>query len=511
MPQPRGQILVIDEHPEDMETLSTVLNAKGYEVTYASTGDDGIRIAEAQEPDLIFLDLELTTIRALDVCRNLRLRNTTWSIPIILITETGVSEADVVRGLDMGANDCVSRPFRQAELLGRVGVLMRMKRVEDKLRRLYLERTRELEWSNMELQKIRTQLILKSQMSTLGLLVAVAAHEIRSPASSISGNLEQLGDLIRNFLIELSRFQSLVRFEEPEEIERISTLMVQLAELNLRNSPLDVPGRRKQIQLLERYVDENAAFVPNEELLERLAKFRLGDHLPVLLDLLETHGAEVLNPILILCDLIVKFKNMQISIERINAIVKTMKGYSHIDRAELQELDIHSGLEDTLMIMNYIFRGTVEIIKNFSSELPRPLGYPGELNQVWTNLLQNAFDAMEQQPRRITLSTATQVLRGVPFVSVAITDTGKGIPPELLPHIFESFFTTKEKGKGSGLGLDICKQIVEKHGGQIRVESIPGETTFTVLLPVEQRREINKNHPARTIDFDTKTESRGDA
>lgn len=501
MPQPKGRILVIDASQEDVQALTDVLGVKGYEVLHASTVDDGIRQAEVQEPDLIFLDLMLEGAKGLDVCRNLRLRNSTWSIPIILIADSTADEAEIVRGLDMGANDCVSRPFRQTELLGRVGVLMRMKRVEDKLRRLYLERTKELEWSNMELQKIRTQLILKSQMSTLGLLVAVAAHEIRSPATSIAGNLEATSDLIREFLKSLSQTVTSLTPDEEFGPEDMLALMLEIAEQNLEASPLDMRGRRLMVKEISARIPPALQDMVDEELLEKLAKFRMGRQLDVILHLLENHGPALLTPLLDLCELLIKFKNMQISIERINAIVRTMKGYSHIDRAELQELDIHAGLEDTLMIMNYIFQGSVDLVKRYAPELPRTMGYPGELNQVWTNLLQNAFDALEGPTRRIELETSTENRRRVDYISVKVTDSGKGISPEIMPHIFDSFFTTKDKGKGSGLGLDICKQIVEKHGGQILVESLPGRTTITVLLPIQQKREVDNNHPARTLDF----------
>jgi signal transduction histidine kinase len=215
----------------------------------------------------------------------------------------------------------------------------------------------------------------------------------------------------------------------------------------------------------------------------------MGAQLEVLGPLLARHGAEVLTPMFQLGELIIKFKNMKISIERINSIVRAMKAYSHIDRAELQEVSIHEGLDDTLTIMNYIFRGNVEVEKRYMAELPSSQGHPGELNQVWTNLLQNAYDAMEGGKGRIVVETGTEVIHDRTYIAVRITDNGKGIPKEILPHIFDSFFTTKEKGKGSGLGLDICKRIIEKHQGSLEVSTAPGATTFTVLLPVERRRD----------------------
>lgn len=507
MALPRGHILLIGEQPQDYEVLSQVLATRGYMIGHLNSADEGLREAELREPDLIFLDMGLNHGKGLDVCRNLRLRNSTWSIPIILIADTETPEAEIVRGLDMGANDCVSRPFRSTELLGRVGVLMRMKRVEDKLRRLYVERTKELEWSNMELQKIRTQLILKSQMSTLGMLVAVAAHEIRSPANSISGNLEQFPDLFRQFITTLLEVLDQLPAGAQERQLYIEALLETL-EQNLGATPMDVPSRRRQVREISERLPQAVLDQLEEDDIEQLARFQFAERLELMVNFVVEQSSRSLHPFFHLSELLVKLKNMQISIERINRIVRAMKAWSHIDRAELQELDIHAGLEDTLTIMNYIFRGNVEVSREFCDELPRAMGYPGELNQVWTNLLQNAYDALEGHDRRIVVGTGIETYRNRTYVKVTVRDNGKGIAPEILPHIFDSFFTTKEKGSGSGLGLDICKQIIDKHQGEIRVESRPGDTCFTVLLPVEQRKETQLGHQARSIDFSETTPHR---
>jgi signal transduction histidine kinase len=121
----------------------------------------------------------------------------------------------------------------------------------------------------------------------------------------------------------------------------------------------------------------------------------------------------------------------------------------------------------------------VEVVRNYQAQLPAVLCYPDELNQVWTNLIHNALQAMDNQG-----TLTIEAVQKDTSVLVKITDSGKGIPPEILPKIFEPFFTTKPAGEGSGLGLDIVKKIIEKHQGKIDVESVPGKTAFTVSLPI---------------------------
>jgi signal transduction histidine kinase len=173
------------------------------------------------------------------------------------------------------------------------------------------------------------------------------------------------------------------------------------------------------------------------------------------------------------------------SAERISEIVKAVKEYSYLDRAPIQQVNIHDGLENTLLILKHKLKAGVTVVRDYAKELPRIEAYAGELNQVWTNIIDNAIDAMEGKGelRLHTFSADGQV-------GVEICDTGPGIPPEVRPNIFESFFTTKPMGSGTGLGLHIAYNIVvHKHRGQISVDSRPGHTCFQVLLPLQVTRE----------------------
>ncbi len=164
---------------------------------------------------------------------------------------------------------------------------------------------------------------------------------------------------------------------------------------------------------------------------------------------------------------------------RISKLIGAAKQYTQMDRSPLQLLDVHDGLESTLTMLGHKLGADVDVIRDYDRSLLKLPAYAGELNQVWTNLIDNAIDAMNG---RGTLTVRTR--RDGDCVLVEIGDTGPGIPDSIHGRIFEPFYTTKPVGKGTGLGLDICWRIVvQRHGGDLRVTSTPGDTRFQVLLP----------------------------
>jgi signal transduction histidine kinase len=168
------------------------------------------------------------------------------------------------------------------------------------------------------------------------------------------------------------------------------------------------------------------------------------------------------------------------STTRISSLVGAAKQYSQIDRAPFQVVNVHDLLDSTLVMLAGKVGGGITVVKDYDPSLPTISGYPAELNQVWTNLIDNAVDAMGGTG---TLTVRTALDRGQ--VLVEFGDTGPGVPAEIRDRIFEPFFTTKEVGEGTGLGLDISWRIVvNKHHGDLRVESEPGNTRFQVCLPI---------------------------
>jgi len=164
---------------------------------------------------------------------------------------------------------------------------------------------------------------------------------------------------------------------------------------------------------------------------------------------------------------------------RIVGLVGAIKEYSYMDRAFEQEVDVHAGIEKTLLILDHRIRAGVRVEREYDPELPPIMANGAELNQVWTNLLDNAIDAIDGRGEVVI-----RTRQDSECVVVEIEDHGPGIPPEILPRIFDPFYTTKEPGKGTGLGLDSVRRIVEEgHHGEVSVESRPGSTRFVVRLP----------------------------
>lgn len=163
---------------------------------------------------------------------------------------------------------------------------------------------------------------------------------------------------------------------------------------------------------------------------------------------------------------------------RISTLVAAVKQYTHMDRAPFQEVDLHAGLDSTVVMLGAKLSG-ITVVRDYADDLPAVPGYGGELNQVWTNLIANAAEAMDGAGT-LTLRTA----RDGDAVVVEVIDDGPGIPEEVADRVFDAFFTTKPVGVGSGLGLDISKRIVEtRHAGRLEFDSRPGRTVFRVRLP----------------------------
>ncbi|WP_238019958.1 ATP-binding protein [Dactylosporangium sp. AC04546] len=170
------------------------------------------------------------------------------------------------------------------------------------------------------------------------------------------------------------------------------------------------------------------------------------------------------------------------AVARISGLVGAAKQYSQLDRGPFQVVDVHELLDATLIMLNAKIPQGIRVVTDYDRDLPPIPAYGAELNQVWTNLIDNAVSAMHGSGT-LTITTS----REAECLAVEIADTGGGIPPEVRPRIFEPFFTTKPVGEGTGLGLDISYRIVvKKHHGDIRVSSEPGNTRFTVLLPLEE-------------------------
>jgi signal transduction histidine kinase len=176
-------------------------------------------------------------------------------------------------------------------------------------------------------------------------------------------------------------------------------------------------------------------------------------------------------------------EDIRVGSVRISGIIRAMKSYSHLDQSPQQEVDIHEGIEDTLIIMQHRLKQGVTVHREYDHSLPHLSVYGSELNQVWTNLIDNAIDAMSGKG-----DIVVRTYREMDEAVVEFTDNGTGIADDVMPHLFEPFFSTKPPGQGTGLGLDISYQtVVNRHRGALLVSSRPGQTTFLVRLPLVSR------------------------
>lgn len=349
-------------------------------------------------------------------------------------------------------------------------------------------RTLELENSNLalrrafqELKQAESQMILSEKMASLGQLVAGVAHEINTPTSAINA----AADTLHHDIAEVGRQMrviSSIRLE-PDVYEKLHDLLVRITAAAGDAPRVSLESVRQESHSLEEMFEESG-LGDQRELSFALARLGLADATRESIDVMpEEQGAQLLPLLRAVATMSSSIGDILYSVDAIMRMVKALKAYSHLDQAETTEVNLHDGLETTLIILHNHLRFGVEVLREYGT-IPTVRGNPSELNQVWTNILMNAVQAMDG---RGIISIRTVHAEG--YVSVRITDNGPGIPPAILDRIFDPFFTTKEQGEGSGLGLAICQQLVRRNRGRMTVESRPGLTCFDVRLPSDEAPE----------------------
>jgi signal transduction histidine kinase len=216
---------------------------------------------------------------------------------------------------------------------------------------------------------------------------------------------------------------------------------------------------------------------------KKLVQVGVHNHLAPFRELfLQPNAAEIIETASQVGKIYFNISNIGTAIGKVTKMLLAIKNYSRKKQDEAaEEINILESLETVLTIYHNQLKYGVEVTTDFAEGLPSVMGYPDELTQVWTNVLHNAIQAMEAQGSLHVCATPDATGSRV---VISFTDSGPGVPPEIQEKIFQPFFTTKPLGQGTGLGLDICRQIVQKHGGTIGVESQPGRTTFRIELPI---------------------------
>lgn len=341
----------------------------------------------------------------------------------------------------------------------------------------------------VELEESMSYIARSDRMIMLGTMVAGVAHEINTPLGAIRANSENISESMNTLLKKLNPHFSDITRDDLSAIFQILELSSLDGEVL---STKEIRAIKKKVRsILE---DKN---IPNPDTVaDTIIELRL-------VDALEGGNIALQSPKLIeYLNIAGEIRGIQkktrvngVSAERIAKIVKSLKSYMHFEQKEEKVLgDISEGLDTVLTILHNKLKYGIEVTTKYG-EIPKFYCYPDELNQVWTNLIHNSIQAMNEKgkllvevtlldsfPDNVEIDKRNPDYKGK-YVAIAIQDSGVGIPPELRQKIFQAFFTTKKAGEGSGLGLHIIGRILEKHGGALTLESEPGRTRFTVLLP----------------------------
>lgn len=341
-----------------------------------------------------------------------------------------------------------------------------------------------LHWVMTRLTQNESLLHQQEKMAALGTMSAGLAHELNNPAAAAQRSAAELSKTLPKLQVLTHQIESLA-------------------------------FQKNQTEWLDQFMQESSRRFASPQKLDALEKIELVDQLQSWLEANKVESAWEFAPAMVAfgwniaeveklkgsvlfesaiqwlgigCMAVGLVAEVQHASERLSQIVQAMKSYTYLDQAPLLEVDVHDGLENTLVIMQHKLKRGVTIKREYSPNLPHIEAYASELNQVWTNIIDNAIDAMNGKGE-LMLKTYAQDNH----IVVEIADTGPGIPEEILSRIFDPFFTTKAPGKGTGLGLHISHDIIaNRHRGVLTVDSKPGETKFKAMLPTKISTQVDK-------------------
>ncbi|MBD2295241.1 cyclic nucleotide-binding domain-containing protein [Anabaena sphaerica FACHB-251] len=325
---------------------------------------------------------------------------------------------------------------------------------------------------------VEQQLQQQEKLASLGKLSAGIAHELKNPAAAgarVAEELQTRFQEAQTLALRLNQYSF-----AKEELDFLADFQIQ-AQAGISTAKIDLILQNDLEDEITDWLEEHQVGKGWEITstlvdagLDRQKLEFLTSQIPddAINDVIHWLAANLTTTTLI--------KEIAQSSARISELVKSVKSYAHINQFQVHQVDVHEGIENTLTMLRHKLKGGIDIKREYGENLPVISTYGSELNQVWTNLIDNAIDALDGKGK-----ICIRTFQNHDYLIVEIADNGPGIPPEIQSRIFEPFFTTKGVGKGSGLGLDIVHNlIVDKHHGQINLHSQPGKTSFQVFLPI---------------------------
>lgn len=548
----RERILIVDDTSVNLKLIYDFLRGAGFEVRAAKSGFQALQILETTKPDIILLDVVMPEMDGFETCCHLKNSPQTKDIPVIFMTavDDASNPSYKVKGLALGAVDYISKPIQLEEVLARVkthlhlhNLTQEIAKQKDLLESVFNQSTDAIflvntetgliadcnqravelfeakskdELLNIEGHSFQTKPFSPEELSTIrdeidrqGLWSRELEY-VTKKGNLFWGNLAAKQIYVAGDKMNLIRVTDITdrKLSEAREREKSQQLKLALGELKRTQAQLI---QTEKMSSLGRMVAGIAHEINNP------VSFIYGNITPArryfqeLLKLIEIyqetypHPAPEIEALIAEIDLEFLGKDcsklmdsIQVGADRIRQIVLSLRNFSRLDEKQLKAVDIHEGIDNTLMIVQHRLqkegdRPEIQVFKKYG-QLPLITCYASQLNQVFMNILSNAIDALESQPspRTITISTSIMVQdsrsANTEFVEIRIADNGPGMSAAVKQKIFDLFFTTKPIGSGTGLGLAITHEIVvEKHKGNISCISNLGQgTEFIVEIPVKQ-------------------------
>lgn len=439
-----SQILIVDDTPANLKLLSEILTRHNYQVRPASSGSLALKSVAIEKPDLILLDIKMPNMDGYEVCRRLKLDESSAKIPIIFISALD-DTADKVKGFNAGGIDYITKPFQTEEILARIKTHLSLAYLQEtlELRNIRLEqeiedrkraeilleqKNAELEKAYAELKKVQMQFIQQEKLVAVGQLAAGVAHEINNPLGFINSNFTSL-----------SQYTTIIK------------------KLILLYQPL-------KIMVKEQSLD-------NDEVMKEIEKYESQQRIEDILEDLE--------------DLISESEG---GLKRISKIVTSLQTFAwHDNQNQYVQFDLNQGIKDALVLAHHKIKDIANLSQELT-EIPIIEAIGGYINQVLLNLILNAAHAIKAKNLNELGQIEVKSWQSEDAVFCSVSDNGVGISPSNCQRIFEAFFTTKPVGEGTGLGLSTSYDIiVNKHNGELDVESKEGiGSVFTLKLPINR-------------------------